>query len=75
MFGHGDDKISIKERVMLDGENSRGLLKTRVALEDRAQAEVTGITEGNAALRPCSTAYSARPCCSGIMRLCTCGGS
>jgi Fe-S cluster assembly scaffold protein SufB len=49
VFGHGDDKIIIKERVMLDGEKSRSLLKTRVALEDRAQAEVTGITEGNAA--------------------------
>lgn len=49
VFGHGDDKISIKEKVMLDGENSKGLIKTRVALEDRAQAEVTGITEGNAA--------------------------
>jgi Fe-S cluster assembly scaffold protein SufB len=49
VFGHGDDKIIIKERVMLDGEKSRGLIKTRVALEDRAQAEVTGITEGNAA--------------------------
>lgn len=49
VFGHGDDKISIKERVVLDGENSKGLIKTRVALEDRAEAEVTGITEGNAA--------------------------
>lgn len=49
VFGHGDDRISIKEKVMLDGENSKGLIKTRVALEDRAQAEVTGITEGNAA--------------------------
>jgi Fe-S cluster assembly scaffold protein SufB len=49
VFGHGDDKISIKEKVMLDGENSKGLIKTRVALEDSAQAEVTGITEGNAA--------------------------
>jgi Fe-S cluster assembly scaffold protein SufB len=49
VFGHGDDKISIKEKVMLDGENSKGLIKTRVALEDRAEAEVTGITEGNAA--------------------------
>ena len=49
VFGHGDDKISIKEKVMLDGENSKCLIKTRVALEDRAEAEVTGITEGNAA--------------------------
>jgi len=49
VFGHGDDKISIIEKVVLEGENSRGLIKTRVALEDRAQAEVTGITEGSAA--------------------------
>jgi len=49
VFGHGDDKISIKEKVALEGENSKGLIKTRVALEERAQAEVTGITEGNAA--------------------------
>jgi Fe-S cluster assembly scaffold protein SufB len=49
VFGHGDDVISIKERVVLEGENSKGLIKTRVALEDRAEAEVTGITEGNAA--------------------------
>jgi len=49
VFGHGVDKISIKEKVALDGENARGLIKTRVALEDRAEAEVTGITEGNAA--------------------------
>ena len=34
---------------MLAGENSRGLIKTRVAIEDEASAEITGITEGNAA--------------------------
>jgi Fe-S cluster assembly scaffold protein SufB len=34
---------------VLEGENSKGLIRTRVALEDRAQAEVTGITQGNAA--------------------------
>lgn len=49
VFGHGEDKISIKEKVSLEGENSRGLIKTRIAIEDRAQAEVTGITEGKAA--------------------------
>ena len=49
VFGHGEDRISIKERVSLDGENSRGLIKTRVAIEDKAEAEVTGITEGKAA--------------------------
>jgi len=49
VFGHADDRITIKERVVLSGENSKGLIKTRVALEDESFAEVTGITEGNAA--------------------------
>ena len=49
VFGHANDDIKIKEKVILAGENSRGLIKTRVALEDAAEAEVTGITEGNAA--------------------------
>jgi len=49
VFGHADDDIKIKERVVLEGENARGIIKTRVAIEDDARAEVTGITEGNAA--------------------------
>jgi Fe-S cluster assembly scaffold protein SufB len=49
VFGHLDDEIRIKEKVLLSGENSRGLIKTRVAIEDEATAEVTGITEGSAA--------------------------
>ena len=49
VFGHGDDAIRITEKVVLAGEHSRGLIKTRVALEGRATAEITGITEGNAA--------------------------
>ncbi|MDG4476981.1 SufB/SufD family protein [Thiovibrio frasassiensis] len=49
VFGHGSDAIVIKEKVVLAGENSRGLIKTRVAIEDEATAEITGITEGNAA--------------------------
>jgi len=49
VFGHANDDIKIKEKVVLAGENSRGLIKTRVAIEDEAEAEVTGITEGNAA--------------------------
>jgi uncharacterized protein len=48
VFGHGDDDISITDKVALDGVNSKGLIKTRVAIEDNAQAQVTGITEGNA---------------------------
>jgi hypothetical protein len=49
VFGHANDEIKIKEKVVLAGKNSRGLIKTRVAIEDEATAEVTGITEGNAA--------------------------
>ncbi|NTV48783.1 MAG: FeS assembly protein SufBD [Geobacteraceae bacterium] len=49
VFGHGSDDIRIRERVVLGGENARGIIKTRIAVEDDALAEVTGITEGNAA--------------------------
>lgn len=49
VFGHANDDIKIKDTVLLSGRNARGLIKTRVALEDEANAEVTGITEGNAA--------------------------
>lgn len=48
VFGHEDDDISINERVILNGINARGLIKTRIAIENNAKAEVTGITEGNA---------------------------
>jgi uncharacterized protein len=49
VFGHADDDIRIREEVLLQGDNARGLIKTRVALEDEAHAEITGITEGKAA--------------------------
>lgn len=49
VFGHVSDEIRIRERVVLAGENARGLIKTRIAVEGAALAEVTGITEGNAA--------------------------
>jgi len=48
VFGHANDDIKIKEAIVLSGKNSRGLIKTRVAVEEEASAEVTGITEGNA---------------------------
>ncbi len=48
VFGHADDNIKIKEKVILAGRDSRGLIKIRVALENEARAEVTGITEGGA---------------------------
>jgi Fe-S cluster assembly scaffold protein SufB len=49
VFGHANDDVKIKEKVTLAGENARGLIKARVAVEDEATAEVIGITEGNAA--------------------------
>ena len=48
IFGRGDDDIRIREEVVLSGAKARSLIRTRVALEGRARAEVTGITEGNA---------------------------
>lgn len=49
IFGHGSDHIRIRERLVLAGEAARGLIKTRVAIENEAQAEIISITEGNAA--------------------------
>jgi Fe-S cluster assembly scaffold protein SufB len=48
VFGHATDEIKIEEEVVLAGKSARGLVKIRVALEDRATAEVTGMTAGNA---------------------------
>jgi Fe-S cluster assembly scaffold protein SufB len=48
VFGHGNDIITIRESISLAGENSKGLIKTRIAIEHDASAEVTGITEGKA---------------------------
>ena len=47
--GHAADAIRIREKVVLRGENARGLIKSRIALDGDATAEVTGITEGHAA--------------------------
>ena len=49
VLGFGHDRITIREAVALNGDNARSLIKTRIALKDDAFAEVTGITEGNAA--------------------------
>ena len=48
IFGHKTDRINLNETVMLRGTRSRGLIKTRVVLEDEACAEITGITEAHA---------------------------
>ncbi|WP_296698986.1 hypothetical protein [Thiocapsa sp. UBA6158] len=38
VFGHSNDEIRIRENVSLDGARARGLVKTRVAVEDEASA-------------------------------------
>jgi len=48
VFGRGNDLIHIKEKIVLNGENAKGLIKTRVALEDEAHGEMTGIMEAHA---------------------------
>ena len=48
VFGHVTDDVKIRDKVILSGNGSRSLVKTRVALEHEATAEVTGITEGRA---------------------------
>ncbi|THJ16569.1 MAG: FeS assembly protein SufBD [Nitrospira sp. CG24B] len=48
IFAHKTDRIALKETVVLRGERSRGLIKTRVVLDGEARAEITGITEAHA---------------------------
>lgn len=48
IFARHTDRITLKEAVLLRGARSRGLIKTRVVLAGRAQAEITGITEAHA---------------------------
>ena len=48
IFGHKTDRITLNESVILRGERSRSLIKTRVVLEGDASAEITGITEAHA---------------------------
>lgn len=48
VLGSGDDRITLREAVSLDGADARSLIKTRIALKDRACATVTGVTDGHA---------------------------
>jgi Fe-S cluster assembly scaffold protein SufB len=47
-YGKKDDRISIKESLFLNGENARGLAKSRIVSADRCQSEVIGEAVGNA---------------------------
>jgi Fe-S cluster assembly scaffold protein SufB len=49
VLGRAQDRIEIRDHVQLNGVDSRGIVKTRVALQDQASAVIYGTTEGNAA--------------------------
>lgn len=49
VLGRADDRIELRDHIRLNGIGARGMVKTRVALTERAQAVVYGTTEGNAA--------------------------
>ena len=48
VYGKEDDVIKIFDRINLNGEGARSLMKTRVVPTDRAWSEVIGETYGNA---------------------------
>ena len=47
-MGLADDDIEVHETVRLNGENARGLAKSRIAVRDSARSQVYSTTEGNA---------------------------
>lgn len=49
VYGHGTDEIRIRDELVLEGEDARGLIKSRVAVEDEATSAVIGVTHGKAA--------------------------
>ena len=49
VYGKEDDVIKIFDRINLNGEGARSLIKTRVVPTDRSWSEVTGETYANAA--------------------------
>jgi Fe-S cluster assembly scaffold protein SufB len=48
VYGKKDDRIIVKESIFLNGENARGLAKSRIVSSDRCQSEVIGEMVGNA---------------------------
>ena len=48
VYGKEEDEIKIKESVFLNGEDAKGLTKSRVVVIDKAKSEVIGETYGNA---------------------------
>jgi Fe-S cluster assembly scaffold protein SufB len=48
VYGKNDDRIIIKESILLNGINARGLAKSRIVSSGRCQSEVIGEAVGNA---------------------------
>lgn len=48
VYGKKDDRILVKESIFLNGENARGLAKSRIVSSERCQSEVIGEAVGNA---------------------------
>lgn len=47
VYGKKEDKIRLKESIYLNGAWSRGLVKSRIVVSERAQSEVLGEVIGN----------------------------
>lgn len=47
-YGKAKDKIKVREALFLEGDNSRGIAKTRIVLQDEAKAKVLGEAVGKA---------------------------
>ncbi|MCK4590175.1 MAG: SufD family Fe-S cluster assembly protein, partial [Candidatus Latescibacteria bacterium] len=47
VYGKKEDKIRLKESIYLNGAWSRGLVKSRIVVSERAQSEVLGEIIGN----------------------------
>lgn len=48
IHGRETDRIRLEDELVLAGREARGLIKTRIALQDEARAEVIGIARGQA---------------------------
>lgn len=49
IYGYGEDRIKIREAGWLDGRSSRGLIKSRIAVRDRALSEIVNELTASAA--------------------------
>ncbi len=48
VYGKGHDKVTVQESLYLNGENARGLAKSRIVASDHCESEVVGEAVGNA---------------------------